>query len=121
MGLTDVELEIANPAKPRQRVREKFLVDSGAFYTVAPRTLLRRLGIRPHTRHRFVLADGEVVERQVGDALFYYGDRRGASPVIFGKRGDSNLLGVVTLESLGLILDPLRRELKPARMMLADL
>ena len=42
----------------------------------------------------------------------------GASPVIFGDKEDIYLLGVVTLESLGLILDPIRRELKPLPMLL---
>jgi hypothetical protein len=35
-----------------------------------------------------------------------------------GKRGDSNLLGATTLESFGLALDPLRRELKPIPLIL---
>jgi hypothetical protein len=39
--------------------------------------------------------------------------------VIFGEPGDSNVLGVFTLEALGLSLDPLRRELKPLPMILA--
>ncbi|MCH7744989.1 MAG: aspartyl protease, partial [Chloroflexi bacterium] len=37
---------------------------------------------------------------------------------IFGEEGDSNLLGATTLESLGLILDPLKRELRPLPMVL---
>ena len=37
----------------------------------------------------------------------------------FGEPGDSDLLGMVTLEALGFILDPIRRELKPLPMMLA--
>ena len=36
------------------------------------------------------------------------------SPVIFGEPGDATLLGVVALEVLGLVFDPLRRELRPA-------
>jgi len=119
MGLTHVEMEIANPAKPRARVRERFLVDSGAIYTVAPGVVLRRLGIKPHSKRTFTLANGEVIERDVGDAVFHYDKHHAASPVIFGKRGDSNLVGMVTLESLGLILDPIRRELKPLPMLLA--
>jgi hypothetical protein len=39
----------------------------------------------------------------------------GAAPVISGRRGDTGLLGVVTLEALGLQLDPLRRTLRPLR------
>jgi hypothetical protein len=31
--------------------------------------------------------------------------------VIFGEPGDSTLLGALTLEALGLVLDPLKRDL----------
>jgi hypothetical protein len=37
--------------------------------------------------------------------------------VIFGGRGDASLLGVVTLEALG--LRPLRRTLRPLKLMIA--
>lgn len=52
------------------------------------------------------------------NASFQYQNEIGASPVIFGDKDDIFLLGVVTLESLGLILDPIRRELKPLPMLL---
>jgi len=119
MALTHVELEIANPADPRRRARVSSLVDSGATFSVVQGTLLRRLGIRPHSKRTFILANGQKVERQLGDAIFFYQGQRGAAPVIFGNRGDSDLLGSVTLEALGLVLDPLRRELKPLPLMLA--
>jgi hypothetical protein len=35
--------------------------------------------------------------------------------VVLGESEDENLLGVVTLEIFGLVLDPLKRELRPAR------
>ena len=38
--------------------------------------------------------------------------------MIFGEEGDSTLLGALTLESLGLALDPLKRELTPLPMIL---
>ena len=40
------------------------------------------------------------------------------SPVILGEEEDENLLGMVTLEIFGLILDPLKRELRPLRALL---
>ena len=46
-------------------------------------------------------------------------DREGASKVIFGRRGDARLIGAVALEELGLMLDPLKRRLRPLRLMLA--
>jgi hypothetical protein len=44
----------------------------------------------------------------------------GGADVVFGEEGDSLLLGAFTLESLGLSLDPLRRELKALPMILAN-
>jgi hypothetical protein len=55
--------------------------------------------------------------RSVADRLG--GARIGGADVIFGEEGDSTLLGALTLEALGLALDPLRRELKPLPMLLA--
>ncbi len=121
MGLTHVEIGIANQARPKKFLRQRFLVDSGAVYSVVQKSVLVKLGIKPHSKQQFTLANGDVIERQLGDALFEYRERRGASPVIFGEPGDSNLLGMVTLEALGFMLDPLRRELKPLPMILARL
>jgi len=64
------------------------------------------------------LADGTVITRKIGNALFSLEYTEGASPVIFGEKGDTPLLGMITLEALGYILDPLRRELRPLPMVL---
>ena len=42
----------------------------------------------------------------------------GHTPVILGEPGDEALLGTVTLEILGLVLNPFTRELQPMRMLL---
>ena len=41
MGLTVLELEIANPATPDVGERVKFLIDSGAVYSVVPAPVLK--------------------------------------------------------------------------------
>jgi len=38
--------------------------------------------------------------------------------LIFGEPGDAWLLGALSLESLGLLLDPFKRELRPTRLVL---
>src|SRR5438876_664846 len=85
VGLTHVRATIVNPAQPRKRAPRRFLVDSGAIYSVVPATLLRRLGIAPHGTRTFTLADGTEVRRFVGDATFIVAGERAASPVIFGE------------------------------------
>jgi predicted aspartyl protease len=118
MGLTCVIVRIANPARPRRTVRLKCLVDSGVVYSVVPADVLRRLKIEPHSSRTFMLADGTTIERAIGDATFRLDGERGASPVIFGERGDSTLLGSVSLEALGLMLDPIKRVLRPLPMVM---
>src|SRR5438477_15319 len=54
-----------------------------------------------------------------GDALFFYKGQRGVAPVIFGDKADATLLGAVTLESLGFVLDAIRRDLLPLPMVVA--
>ena len=119
MGLTVLEIEVGNPAKPNVTEKIEFLIDSGAIYSVVPKSILKRLGIKSVAEQQFRLANGKKIRRKKGVALFKYGKRVGGADVIFGEKGDSNLLGAFTLEALGLSLDPLRRELKPLPMVLA--
>jgi predicted aspartyl protease len=120
MGPTHIQASIANPARPRGTARLKFLLDSGAQYSVVPAPVLRRLGIKPGKSKTFILGDGTVIKRRLGQALFRMNGEEGASPVIFGEKGDSTLLGSISLEVLGFILDPFKRELRPLPMILAS-
>jgi predicted aspartyl protease len=119
MGLTHLTLEIANPARPRKSIPVEFLIDSGAVYSVVPAPTLRKLGVKPHSKQVFTLADGSQITRRKGDLLFKLNGSRGAAPVVFGEAGDATLLGAFALEALGVILDPIRRELRALPMMLA--
>lgn len=78
---------------------------------------LTTLGIKETSTETFLLANGEVLETPVGNALFEYMGKRRAAPVVFGDPG-IYLLGATALEALGMILDPIHRELKPLPMTL---
>ena len=117
MGLTFIKASIINPANPRRKTSLEFLVDSGAIYSVVPKKRLKRIGIEPHGTRTFTLADGTHMTREIGAAIFAINGERAASPVIFGEDGDI-LFGMVSLEALGLILDPIRREFRPLPMIL---
>lgn len=119
MGLTPIKVSIANPARPKRAIDLTFLVDSGAIHSVIPAALLRKLGVKPHSKRTFILADGSEITRKIGDVAFRLDGRQGAAPVIFGEKDDSTLLGYVSLEALGMVLDPMKRELRPLPMVLA--
>ena len=116
--MTNVTLSVKNPRDPKKSFEGEFLVDSGATYTVVPQMILKRLGLRPDRKESFSLADGRIIKRSVGSALFEFEGRKSAAPVLFGEKGDSLLLGAFTLEALGLTLDPLKRTLHKALLRL---
>jgi predicted aspartyl protease len=118
MGLTTVRLRIRKNGESEQFFDDDFLVDSGAVYTVAPGQALERIGVRPREERAFLLANGDRIIRKIGEAYFEFGGKGGTAKVIFGQAGDNNLLGVMTLEALEVILDPLKRELRPMPMLL---
>lgn len=91
------------------------LVDTGSPYTWAPRPLLERLGVRPVERAEFERADGRVVQMEVGVAIIRIDGRTFPNVVVFGGEDASPILGVVTLETFRLAVDPVRRQLVPVR------
>jgi predicted aspartyl protease len=97
----------------------RFLIDSGAVYSVLPRPDWRALGLKPERKLEFVLADGTTLTRGVSECIFEIQGHRATSPVVLGETEDVALLGAVTLETLGLMLNPLSRTLQPMRMVLA--
>jgi predicted aspartyl protease len=118
MGVTNLLVRVAHPADPKRFVDLDMLVDTGAIFAIVPAPLLRRLGIRARKREKFSLADGTTITRRIGNAEFGYGGHVGAATVIFGEPGDACLLGALALESLGFILDPVKRALRPLPMVL---
>ncbi|PYS02347.1 MAG: aspartyl protease [Acidobacteria bacterium] len=114
MGLTFVSGEVTGPAGNHMIV--EFMVDSGAEYTVLPHDVWNAIALLPKRRERFVLADGTHVERDVSECHISLPQGEAHTPVILGQPGDDALLGVVTLQILGFVLNPFNRTLQPARL-----
>ncbi len=111
---------MSNPRKVRTaRVELEFLVDAGAIFSVMPAKALRKLGIKTMDREEFTLADGTRQEYPVGEATFEFGGKTGTSKVVFAPDNVTPLLGALTLETLGLMVNPVTRELRPMRLILA--
>lgn len=99
----------------------RLLVDTGAVYSVLPEDAWRALRLRAMDRCEFTLADGSVIARDVSECRFEIHGKTATSPVVMGEGTEAPLLGAVTLETLGLMLNPLTREIRPMRLMLAAL
>jgi len=117
MGNIFVEGVVTGPTGKQATVR--LLVDSGAIYTLLPDEVWRAIELQPKRQMDFVLADGTTIARPVSEAHIALAQGDGTSPVILGEPGDEALLGVVTLEVMGLVLNPFKRVLQPMRAVLA--
>lgn len=93
----------------------KFLVDSGSMYSLIPKKCWESFGLTPKRTFQFELADGQRIERPIGECKLRILGHEGHTPVVLGEENDEPLLGVVTLEEMGLVLDPFKRELIPAK------
>jgi predicted aspartyl protease len=121
MGLTHIRAKLSRPDGRGRRVEVRFMVDSGALYSVLPERVWRALRLKPSRSVEFILADGTPLTRAVSECRFEIAGQAATSPVVLGEKNDGALLGAVTLETLGLMLNPLNRELLPMRLMLARL
>ena len=116
MGVTYIEGIVTGSSGKQATVR--FLVDSGATYTLLPYDVWQAIELSPKRSFVFTLADGTTIERRVSECYITLSQGEGHTPVILGEPGDEALLGVVTLEIFGLVLNPFNRTLQPMRMLL---
>jgi clan AA aspartic protease len=95
------------------------LVDTGAAYSWLPRKLLEELGVKPVRKGRFKTIKGEVVVRDVGYAFVEHEGEMAPTVVVFAEEGDESVLGLHALESLGLEVDPVTRQVKRSEALIA--
>lgn len=117
MGITTILTTITDLTGKR-KVSGKFLVDTGAAYTVLPKNMAEKLGLKSQKTQSFSLADGSTVQRKLSSAIIKIDGQEAASTVVIGQKDDSALIGVITLEGMGLMIDPFKRKLIPMRLML---
>lgn len=96
----------------------KFLVDSGAQYTLVPNDVWQRIGLEAKWTMTFSLADASHIDRQISECHITLSEGDGHTTVILGEPGDEALLGIITLEQFGFVLDPFTRQLRRAHLRL---
>ena len=110
MGVFSVPIEIGNFDGGRFETIDA-LVDTGAIYTMLPRSLLMGLGINPQRSRTFGLADGSTRHFDMADARVRIDGEETVTIVVFGEEAATPLLGAYTLEGLGLSVDPIGQRL----------
>ena len=93
------------------------LVDTGAFYSQIPGSVLGRLGIVPSDTALTELADGRVVEDPIAEIRVRIDGLETFTWVTFGSDSAAPLLGAYTLEGVRMAVDPVRLRLIPAHIL----
>jgi clan AA aspartic protease len=112
MGLTYVTVSVSNLTKDTEPYQAEFLVDTGAIHCMAAGDQLAKAGIRVEGKAVYELANGEPVEYEHGFARITFMGDETVAKIIFGPTGVEPILGVVALESTGLVVDPITQNLK---------
>ena len=115
MGVFSKTLRLASIDGERT-VEVEALVDTGSFYTLVPARLLTELELEPFDTYTLELADGRLVDYDVGLAVATVDERTAPTLVLFGNDDVEPLLGAYTLEGLLLAVDPLNTRLVPLKL-----
>lgn len=115
MGTFRTDIAIEHPARRGHlHPLADVLVDTGAEATWIPRAVLLALGVAPERIERYRMADGRILEREVGFALVHVAGKATADDVVFAEPEDLVLLGARSLEGLNLRVDPRQKKLVSA-------
>ncbi len=117
MGHVIVQVTVANPADPSLTSTVEGPVDTGATLTVVPRALAESLRLPITGKRRVRTATGDVLLDR-GRAVVQINGQGEINPVLISDTLDRVLIGVITLETLSLTVDPTTGELSEAETLL---
>jgi predicted aspartyl protease len=113
MGGFSAKLRIWNPDAPEKAEEVEAMVDTGAAFSWIHRERLERTGMTALRRMGFRAIDGSIIERDT--AAIWVGSESFTGPdtVVVAERNDMEVIGVHTIEGLGLAADPVQKKLVP--------
>ena len=114
MGLTRIPVKLGRIGS-NETYNANFLIDTGATDSMAPASELRKIGIEPVGKRLYEFGNGEVQEYEHGLAQVSFMNETTWTDIIFGPDNIEPILGVITLEIAGLIVDPKNRTLRKLR------
>jgi clan AA aspartic protease len=114
MGLTHVASIVKN-FDSKEEYTANFLVDTGAWHSMAPASELKKIGIKVLGSRMYELASGELVEYEFGPAEIWFLGELALTEILFGPDNTEPILGVLALESAGFLIDPQNQRLRKMR------
>jgi aspartyl protease family protein len=115
MGSFSAKLRVWNPDSPQKVEEIEAMVDTGAAFSWIHRERLERLGAEILRRVGFRAIDGSI-ERET--AAVWVGSNGFKAPdiVVMAEPSDMEVIGVHTIEGLGLAADPVQKKRIPTVM-----
>ena len=101
-----VNLTATNPKEEHRSTPPiEVLVDTGAEVSWLPKQALLDAGIMPRSKKRFVMANKQMIERDIGYAILTAEGYSTIDEVVFAENSDMSLLGVRTIEGFSVMVD----------------
>lgn len=116
MGVFHVDCFVRNITGLGEEIAvSNLIVDSSSEYTWILEEKLKKAGVTVRKRDvPFIMANGQVITRDVGYAILRCQGFETVDEVVFAREGDLRLLGSRTLEGFGVVLDAREKKLVAA-------
>jgi len=118
-GETYITIKIRRLPEDEKFEELKLLVDTGAMYSWIPKKTLKKLNVKAVGKRKFKVMSGAIVERELGYVFIEYDNEIAPTMVVFAEEGDTTVFGLHGMESLGLEIDPLTKQVKKSEALLA--
>ena len=116
MGSFSAKLRVWNPASPEKIEEVEAMVDTGAAFSWIHRERLERLGVEKLRRIGFRAIDGSIIELETAAVWVANNDFKAPDIIVLAEGTDMEVIGVHTIEGLGLAADPVQKKLIPTVM-----
>jgi hypothetical protein len=110
MGTFSAKLRVWNPSAPENVEEIVAMVDAGAAFSWIHRERLERLGVEFLRRSGFRAIDGSIIERDTVAVWVGSNEFRAPDIVVMAEPSDMEMIGVHTIEGLGLAADPVQKK-----------
>ncbi len=110
MGSFSAKLRVWNPTAPEKAEEIEAQVDTGAAFSWIHRERLERTGMIALRRMGFRAIDGSIIERDTAAVWVASNGFTGPDTVVVAERNDMEVIGVHTIEGLGLGADPVQKK-----------
>jgi predicted aspartyl protease len=116
MGTFSAKLRVWNPSAPEKAEEIVAMVDTGAAFSWIHRERLERLGVEVLRRIGFRAIDGSIIERETVAVWVGSDGFKAPDIVVMAEPSDMEVIGMHTIEGLGLAADPVQKKLIPTVM-----